>query len=598
MSYDEDIYAEDESKDRHLPMGEMLRRMGALLAPHWRVLLLAGVLLVVVTAAELAGPLLVRHVLDADIPNGDTRGILFRAIAYAGLFAVGMGTAYFQVILLAKMGLRIVTGLREKVFEHLLSLSLAHFDKNPPGKLMARVESDVERLLILFSEVALALFRNGVLLLATFVVMLLVNAKITLSVLLILSPIIFISYFVLRYIRIGYGTVRRLYARVSGYLSEYVQGIPILQIYGYTEKAQLDLKRLNQEKYSKEWRVSVVEYGFWALFASMEVAAVLVIIYVGARQVLDTTMTIGTLILFIEYTRRLFFPMLLFSEHLNFIQRAFASADRVFAVLDTPSKTPDRVDASPYVYDRWKEISFDDVSFVYEGGVKALDGVSFKVRRGEKIALVGLSGGGKSTAAKLLLRFHEPTEGRVALDGTDIRTFKQKAWRRKIGLVLQDIHLFPGTVGDNLRVLKDGIPQEAVERAVRVVHADEMIRRLPQGYDTELSEGGSNLSMGERQIICFARAIVEDPDILVLDEATSSVDPATERRIQESLDSIMKGRTSIIVAHRLATITKVDRILVLNEGRLVEEGTHMELYKRGGMYRDLFDLQFAVQKVG
>jgi ATP-binding cassette subfamily B protein len=598
MSYDEDIYAEDESKERHLPAGEMLRRMGALLAPHWRILLLAGVLLVVVTAAELAGPLLVRHVLDADIPNGDTRGILFRAIAYAGLFAVGMGTAYFQVILLAKMGLRIVTRLREKVFEHLLSLSLAHFDKNPPGKLMARVESDVERLLILFSEVALALFRNGVLLLATFVVMLLVNAKITLSVLLILSPIIFISYFVLRYIRVGYGTVRRLYARVSGYLSEYVQGIPILQIYGYTEKAQLDLKRLNQEKYSKEWRVSVVEYGFWALFASMEVAAVLVIIYVGARQVLDAAMTIGTLILFIEYTRRLFFPMLLFSEHLNFIQRAFASADRVFAVLDTPSKTPDRVDASPYVYDRWKEISFDDVSFVYEGGVKALDGVSFKVRRGEKIALVGLSGGGKSTAAKLLLRFHEPTEGRVALDGTDIRTFKQKAWRRKIGLVLQDIHLFPGTVGDNLRVLKDEIPQEAVERAVRVVHADEMIRRLPRGYDTELSEGGSNLSMGERQIICFARAIVEDPDILVLDEATSSVDPATERRIQESLDSIMKGRTSIIVAHRLATITKVDRILVLNEGRLVEEGTHMELYKRGGIYRDLFDLQFAVQKVG
>lgn len=598
MSYDEDIYTDDESKERHLPTGEMLRRLCALLAPHWKLLVFAGLLLAVVTAAELAGPLLVRHVLDADIPNGNTRGILLLALAYAGLFIVGMGTAYYQVVLLAKMGLKIVTRLREKVFEHLLSLSLAHFDKNPPGKLMARVESDVERLLVLFSEVALALVRNGVLLVATFAVMLVVNAKITLSVLLILSPIIFVTYFVLRYIRVGYGTVRRLYARVSGYLSEYVQGIPILQIYGYTEKAQLDLGRLNQEKYVRETRVSLVEYGFWALFASMEVVAVLVIIYVGARQVFDTAMTIGTLILFIEYTRRLFFPLLLFSEQLNFIQRAFASADRVFAVLDTPSKTPDHADALPHVDDRWREVSFEDVSFVYEAGVKALDGVSFKVRRGEKIALVGLSGGGKSTVAKLLLRFHEPTEGRVTLDGTDIRGFKQKAWRQKIGLVLQDIHLFPGTVGENLRVLKDEIPQDAVERAVRVVHAEDVIHRLPQGYDTELSEGGSNLSMGERQMICFARAIVEDPDILVLDEATSSVDPATERKIQESLDSIMEGRTSIIVAHRLATITKVDRILVLNEGRLVEEGTHMELYTKGGIYRDLFDLQFAVQKVG
>jgi ABC-type multidrug transport system fused ATPase/permease subunit len=217
------------------------------------------------------------------------------------------------------------------------------------------------------------------------------------------------------------------------------------------------------------------------------------------------------------------------------------------------------------------------------------------VSRGEKVALVGLSGGGKTTVANLLLRFYEPTAGRITVDGIDIREFRQRAWRERIGLVLQDIHLFPGTLGDNLRVLRDEVPEADLDRALQVVQAEEMLGHLPQGYATELSEGGANLSMGERQLLCFARAIVQDPDVLVLDEATSSVDPVTERRLQASLDRLLHGRTSIIVAHRLATITRVDRILVLHQGKVAEEGTHAELYDRGGIYRDLFDLQFAAQ---
>jgi ABC-type multidrug transport system fused ATPase/permease subunit len=212
------------------------------------------------------------------------------------------------------------------------------------------------------------------------------------------------------------------------------------------------------------------------------------------------------------------------------------------------------------------------------------------------VALVGLSGGGKTTITSLLLRFYEPTGGRITIDGHDIRRYQQREWRKKIGLVLQDIHLFPGSLEDNLRVLRDDIPREAMERALRVVQAEAMVERLPGGYATELSEGGSNLSMGERQLLCFARAIVDDPDILILDEATSSVDPATERRLQDSLDHLLEGRTSLIVAHRLSTIKTVDRILVMHEGRLVEEGSHDELYAAGGVYRDLFDLQFAAQE--
>jgi ATP-binding cassette subfamily B protein len=580
---------------RHIPLRQMLRRILPFFRPHTRTIAVAAVLLLISVAAELAGPLLVRQVLDQDIPAADTAGLLTRALLYGGLFVLGMAAAYAQVVIVSRIGLKIVTGLRQQVFAHLLDLSLAYFDKNAPGKLMARVESDVERLLALFSDVSLALFRNVVLFGGTFTVMMVANAKVTLAVLALMLPLLLATYLFLKYIRKTSRTVRRLYSKISAFLAEYVQGIPILQIFGYTEKAQMDLMRLNRDKYAKEVRLYFVEYGFWAAFAAVEVAAVMTIIYVGARQVLGAAMTVGTLVLFIEYTRRLFWPLIMFSEQLDFIQRAFASADRVFGILDTPSRTPDRADAREAVPSDWREIAFENVSFVYDGGAQALDHVSFRVRRGEKIALVGLSGGGKTTVANLLLRFYEPTAGHITVDGIDIRDFRQHAWRERIGLVLQDIHLFPGTLGDNLRVLRDDVPEASLARALKVVQADAMLERLPQGYATELSEGGANLSMGERQLLCFARAIVQDPDVLVLDEATSSVDPLTERRLQASLDRLLHGRTSLIVAHRLATITRVDRILVLHKGKLAEEGTHAELYGRGGIYRDLFDLQFAAQ---
>jgi ATP-binding cassette, subfamily B, multidrug efflux pump len=595
MFYDDDPLDDEERDVRHLPLKQMLARIVPLFRPHRATLLWTAAMMLVVVGAELAGPLLVRHVLDQDIPNKDGRGLLVRAIAYALLYVVGMGIAYLQVIVLAKMGLRIVTGLRQQVFAHVLSLSLAHFDKNPPGKLMARVESDVEKLLILFSEVGLALFRNIILLAGTFAVMFWTNARVTWAVLLLLFPILIATYFFLQFIRSRWRVVRQLYAKLTGFVTEYVQGIPILQLYGYTEKALLDLKRINQEKYKKEVFLSYAEYGFWGAFFAVEIFAVMVIIWVGARQVLDATMTVGTLVLFIEYTRRVFWPLLAFSEQLNFIQRAFASADRVFALLDTPSRTPDRPGAREKVPAEWREIAFENVTFEYDGGARALDGVDLTIRRGEKVALVGLSGGGKTTVTNLLLRYYHPSSGRITLDGVDIQSYRMDAWREKIGLVLQDIHLFPGTLGDNLRVLRDEIPQEKLDRALRLVQAETMVDRLPKRYDTELSEGGANLSMGERQLVCFARAVVEDPDILILDEATSAVDPVTEQRLQDSLDHLMEGRTSLIVAHRLTTITKVDRILVMNHGKLAEQGSHEQLYARGGIYRDLFDLQFAAQ---
>jgi len=596
MWYDEG-YHEDEQHVRHLPLRVMIRRMAPLFRPHVPALLGAAALMLVAVGAELGGPLIIRHVLDSDIPAGDQGGVLARGIAYAALYAVGMAAAYAQVVIVARIGLSIIMELREQAFDHILGLSLAYFDKNPPGRLMARVESDVERLRMLFSDVAIALLRNVVLLGGTMTVMFIADARVTLTILGLLGPLVVATYFFLKYIRRSFRVIRRLYARISAFLAEYVTGIPILQIFGYTEQARHDLARRNRDKYGREVRVYFREYAFWGAFSSIEIAAVMLIIYVGARHVFGVAMTVGTLVLFIEYTRRLFWPLVMFSEQLDFIQQAFASADRVFAVFDTPSKTPDRPGAIDVVPPDWREIAFENVGFTYDGGARALDGVSFRVRRGEKIALVGVSGGGKTTITNLLLRFYEPTDGRIALDGVDIRDYRQREWRRGIGLVLQDIHLFPGNMIDNLRVMRDEIDVDAIDRAMEVAQAGGMVGRLPGGYETRLAEGGANLSMGERQLVCFARAIVDDPDILILDEATSSVDPLTEQRLQDSLEHVLEGRTSIIVAHRLATITKVDRILVLHEGRLVEEGTHTELYRRGGIYRDLFDLQFAAQMI-
>jgi ATP-binding cassette subfamily B protein len=595
--WDEEL-PEDVAYTRRLSLIQMGRRLLPLFRPHLRLFIIGFALLLISVGAELAGPIVLRRLIDRDIASGSRDAILRSASLYAALFVVGAAAGFFQVVALTRMGLGIVTGLKKLLFGHLLGLSQAYFDKNPPGRLMARVESDAERLQMLFSEVALAIVRTLILFLGTVAVLFAADWRVTTAILVLALPIVAATIFFFRWMRGLYRRVRGLYARVSTFVTEYVQGVPVLQLFGYEARARERLAALNTDKLIAERRAALYEYGFWGFLTSVEVGAVMLILYLGSGRLLGVTVTVGTLVLFIEYTRRVFWPLAMFSEQLNFIQRAFASSDRVFGILDTPSRTPDREHALESVPARWSELVFDDVSFVYDGGTKALDSVTFCVRRGEKVALVGVSGGGKTTITNILLRFYEPTEGRVRLDDRDIREFRLRAWRSKIGLVLQEIHLFPGTVAENLRALNDGVPTADIERAVRIVGAEDVIARLPRGYEEPLAEGGSNLSMGERQLLSFARAVVADPDLLILDEATSSVDPATERKLQLSVDRLLKGRTSLVIAHRLATVVSADRILVLHRGRVAEEGTHDELYARGGIYHDLFDLQFKSEAAG
>jgi ATP-binding cassette subfamily B protein len=593
----DDERPEDEQHVRHLPAREMVRRVLPLFRPHVRQLLVGLGLLLVSVAAQLAGPIILLRLIDVHVAAGDRGGIVTSALLYAAMFLVAAAASYLQVVVLTRIGLAIVTGLKERLFGHLLRLSLAYFDKNSPGTLLARVESDAERLQMLFSEVSISVLRTLILIVGMLAVMFYVSWQSTLAVVCLAVPLILITIYFFRWMRGLYRKVRRLYARISSFVAEFVQGVPVLQVFGYERRAAQRLSRLNQDKLAADRSASLLEYGFWGFLGTTEVIAVMLILYVGSGRVVEVAMTGGTFVLFLEYTRQAFWPLAMFAEQIGFIQRAFASGDRVFGILDTPSRTPDRPDASDTVPDAWKTLSFDSVTFEYDGGTRALDDISFTVTRGERVALVGLSGGGKTTITNLLLRYYEPTRGRIALDGTDIRDFTQRAWRERLGLVMQDIHLFPGTVGENLRALADDIPDANLDRAVDVVGARSLIDALPNGYDELLAEGGTNLSMGERQLLSFARAIVRDPDLLVLDEATSSVDPGTERRLQASIDRLLAGRTSLIIAHRLSTVVEADRILVVHQGRIVEEGSHADLYAKGGIYRDLFELQFRVGEV-
>lgn len=635
----------EEGNVRRLPWNEIAAALAARLRPHLRTLGWGTALLLLAVAAELGGPILLQRLIDRDIPaavgSQAWGGILATAGIYLGLVALGSITTYAQVVLTARMGLEVVRGIKQDMFDHLLGLGADYFDHNPPGRLMARVESDAERLQVLFSEVTLSLLRTALLLVGTLAVMVSASPLVTLAVVGLVTPFLLAAIFFMRYMRGVYGVNRKLYARVSTFVTEYVQAVPILQVFQRTAWALAKLDARGQKRYRAESRSEFLGYGFWSLFYSVEVLAVMLILWLGFGKKLGAGLTLGTIVLFIEYTRRLFFPIVMFTEQLQFIQKALASADRVFGILKTESRVRDRGASEARIPSDWRVLRFEDVSFVYEAPddahpaddwdpstlleeeptakrktpahskpgadevttvnaparTHALRGVSFEIRRGQRVALVGPSGGGKSTITNLLLRFYEPTAGRITIDGVDLRDLPQKEWRERIGLVLQEIHLFPGSVADNLRVFRKEIPEERLRAALEALGGGESPLVLQHGLETKLAEGGRNLSMGERQLLSFARALVRDPDLLILDEATSSVDPVTERAIQESLDRLMSGRTSLVVAHRLSTVTSADQIVVLSQGRVVERGTHLELLRQRGVYQALFDLQFRAGEV-
>lgn len=568
-----------------------LARFFSYLAPYWGLFVAGFAAMLAVTAARLAGPLILRELVDKALPARDLSQMFRYALGYLGIIVVMGLLTYIQTMLIVRLGLNVVTRIKDELFSHLLTLPVSYFDKHPVGELMARVENDTEKVKQLFSETGILLVANGIYLLGMFAVFFHIEARVT--ALIFLPVPFFLAAFLFMFGRLRplYDLARKKYAQITALATEFVQGIEILQAFNRTQTAAERLDSASKVKRDAEIKAGLFEYTFMGGigFLAGPVFIVLIIRLV-TPGIFRGILTIGTLLVFIEYGTRLFEPLLSIGENIRGIQQARVALSRVFDILDLEPEEARGAEGEAPVFRQ--SIRFENVGFEYKPGEPVLDSVSFTVERGQTVALVGPSGSGKTTALGLLCRFYPYTRGRILVDDRPLEALDLKAWRRMIGLVLQDTFLFPGTILENVRVYDDAIGELEVFDALKTVHAADFVRRLPNDLRTELHERGANLSMGEKQLLSFARAVAFDAEIVILDEATASVDVATERRIQESMAELLAGRTAIIVAHRLSSVLKADKILFFKEGKIIAQGRHEELLANLPEYSDLVRLQF------
>lgn len=576
----------------------LMRRLLAYLRPYnWQV---AGAVLMLVAASalELVGPWLTKIALDRAVPAADAGLLGVLAAVFAGSLLLSALLEYARTLLTTWIGQRVMLDLRREVFGHLQKLELSFFDRNPVGRLMTRVTSDIEVLNEMFTSGVVTIFGDVFTIGAIVTAMLLLDwqlALVTFSVL----PIVFLTAMLFRKkVREAYRDIRIRIARINAFLQERITGMSVVQLFGREEATASRFARINESHLQAHLR-SITYYAlFFPAIEILTAVAVALILWYGGMQAMGGTITIGVIAAFLQYVRRFFRPIQDLSEKYNILQNAMASSERVFRLLDREPAIRDRDGAvAPEAIEG--RIEFEDVWFRYptedaaEQAAWVLEEISFVVEPGEKLAIVGATGAGKSTIVNLLMRFYEPQRGRILLDGTDIRELPVEGLRASMGLVLQDVFLFSAPAEENISLGRPGLDGERVRRAAERVGADRYIRRMPNGYDHILGERGSNLSVGERQLLSFARALAGDPRILLLDEATSSVDSEIEAQIERALGELMKGRTSLVIAHRLSTVKGADRILVLHHGRVREEGTHEELVRLGGLYARLYRIQFA-----
>jgi ATP-binding cassette subfamily B protein len=570
----------------------LMRRFLGYVRPYAGSVALAILLMAARIACELSGPAIFWKAVDGPVASGDVEGLS----RYAALFlAAVLGTGLFEFLYswtTSRIGQDVILDLRMHLFSHLQKLSVSFFDRNPVGRLVVRVTSDVENLNELFTSGLVEFAADLLMLFGVVGMMFYTNATLAL-VTMSVTPLIILATILFRTVaRRRYREMRVRIARLNSYLNESVNGMRTIQTFG-RERECLDRFRERNGEHRDSAVAAVFAYSlFYPGIECLFSLSVAVMFWVGGRGILDKSLTFGAFMAFWYYVHKFSMPIREIAEKYNILQAAMASSERVFRILDTPSEVTDRPGALPAPEIRG-EVEFDHVSFSYDGKTPVLEDLSFRIEPGRSLAVVGVTGAGKSTIINLLLRFYDPDRGSVKIDGRDVRDYDVRSLRRRLGLVLQDVFLFAGTVEDNIRLGEKGIDRARLEEAARAVNADRFIARLPRGLETDVLERGAALSIGERQLLSFARALAFDPRILVLDEATSSVDGQTEQLIQDGLLRLMKGRTSLVIAHRLSTIQHADRILVLHRGRIREEGTHAELVSQDGLYRKLYRLQAA-----
>ena len=596
MNHDQEIL--DDEQGRYLGDFKLWGRLLKFIVPQWKWALTAVGLAFIITGASLIWPRLVQVAIDKYILNNslpvDERmnGVTRIAFIFVAVIAVGFVANFFQVIALEWTGQRIMHSLRQRLFNHVIRLNLSFFSAQRVGRLVTRHTNDIQNMYEMFTSVIITLFNEGVRLVGILVVLFWMDWRLSLLLALTFPPMILITVTFGKLSRRAYRRIRSHLAGINAFLQEAVSGVSVVQIFLREKDVRERFSRLNG-KYFEAAMFQIRVFGiFVPLIEVMGSVALALIIWYGGGRILRNYMTIGVLTAFISYMRLFSQPIREFSQKYTIVQSAMTSAERIFQLLEEKDYIPQVID--PVRIDEIRgHIEFRGVVFSYETGRPVLRNISFEVKPGHTLAIIGATGSGKTTIINLLERFYDPQQGRILLDGVDLRRFEPHWLREHIGLVMQDIFIVPGSIRENI-LLDRGLSGSEIGRIVDLSQLESLVQSLPRGLDTRIGEGGMDLSAGQKQLLAFARVLARDPKILILDEATSNVDTETEMLIEQAIRAVMANRTSIIIAHRLSTIRRANQIIIIDKGRIVEQGTHEDLMEKAGLYHHLQMLQNGI----
>lgn len=567
-------------------------RLIAYMKPYAHWVIFALLLVLGLTAFDLYRPMLVGDAIDTFGANGDYDVIIATAIKYAVVLALSFTFNIAQTWILQKTGQNIILQMRKDLYRHIQSLGSRYFDITPVGKLVTRVTNDVEALNEMYSGILVQLFRNIVKIVGLAGVMLVLNVRLAAISFVLMPLVIGLTVLCQKIARNIYRLYRTRLTDINTFLSEHLSGMKIIQIFGRQERKFEEFHDKNTKLYKAFYREMLMYAVFRPLIYILSILSLMIVLWFGSRNVFDEIISVGTLYIFSNYIRSFFDPIQELAEQFSTLQSSIASAEKIFTVMDEDEfipevenpKQPDKITG---------KIEFDHVWFAYDGENYVLKDVSFVINPGEKVAFVGATGAGKSSILNLIGRYYDIQKGHIYIDGIDIRQLSKKQLRSAIGQMQQDVFIFEGDVAYNIRLNDDNITDAQVKAAAEYVNASHFIEKLPQGYHEPVTERGATFSAGERQLLSFARTLAHNPSILVMDEATANIDTETEILIQEALEKLMDGRTTIMVAHRLSTIQHADCIMVMHKGRICERGTHRELLEQDGIYRKLYELQIS-----